>query len=177
MIVPPPYQPYYCEENIWLLAQSPEVAGAERLVLVISGAAGVACWDQKAGQVGEPVLWDYHVVLAAHEPTGWRLWDLDGRLDYPVTVELWLRTTFPFPELVPAQFQPRFAPIPAASFVRDFGSDRSHMRDAHGAWLHPPPPWPAPAGHGLTLAAAIQQARNGLDLAGLRLRIGDISDA
>jgi hypothetical protein len=171
----PLHQPFFCEENIWHLAQSSEVTGTERLVLVISGAEGVACWHQKAGDEGAPILWDYHVVLAALDPglQAWQLWDLDGRLGYPVPAETWLRTTFPFPDRVPARFQPRFAVIPAADYVRTLSTDRSHMRDAQGAWLKPPPPWPAPAGHGLTLASAVEQARQGLDLAGLRLRILD----
>jgi hypothetical protein len=45
------HQPFWCEENIWHLAQDPAVAGGERLVLVITGAGGgVACWHQKAGR-------------------------------------------------------------------------------------------------------------------------------
>jgi hypothetical protein len=175
--VPPLYQPFFCEENIWHLAQSADVPGAERLVLVISGEQGVACWHQKAGDEGAPILWDYHVVLAARDGGAWQLWDLDGRLGYPVPAEMWLRTTFPMPDLVPARYQPRFAVIPAAEYVRTLGTDRSHMRDAHGGWLKAPPPWPAPAGHGLTLPDAVAQARQGLDLAGLRLRIGDVSTA
>jgi hypothetical protein len=174
--VTPLYQPYWCEENIWQLAQSPDVVGDERLVLVITGVQGVACWHQKAGDEGQPVLWDYHVVLATHDPRArWQLWDLDGRLGYPVPAETWLRTTFPFPETVPARFQPRFAVIPAADYVQKLGSDRAHMRDARGGWLKPPPPWPAPAGQGLTLPQAIQQAREGLDLTGLQARLRDPS--
>lgn len=174
--VPPLHHPFFCEENIWHLAQSPDVPGTERLVLVLTGESGVACWHQKAGEADAPILWDYHVVLAARDGA-WQLWDLDGRLGYPVPAETWLRTTFPVPDLVPTRYQPRFAVIPAADYVRTLGSDRSHMRDARGAWLKPPPPWPAPAGHGLTLEAAVAQARQGLDLAGLRLRIGDVSAA
>jgi len=165
------HQPFWCEENIWHLAQHPATAAAERLVLVIAGAeAEVACWHQKAGGPGAPVLWDYHVVLATRA-RDWQIWDLDGRLGYPVSAEDWLRTTFPLPENVPDAFQPRFAVISADDYVDHFGSDRAHMRAADGSWQHPPPPWPELTGRGLTLAQAIAQARQGLDLGALRVRL------
>jgi hypothetical protein len=170
------YQPFWCEENIWHLAQHPAVARAERLVVVITGARHeVACWHQRAGEEGAPVLWDYHVVLAsrAGDDAGWQIWDLDGRLGYPVAARTWLRTTFPYADRVPAAFQPRFAAIPAEDYVARFGSDRSHMRDAKGAWLKTPPPWPALEGQGLTLDAAIEQARRGLDLDALAALLSD----
>ena len=129
----------------------------------------MACWQQKAGVGGAPILWDYHVVLATHA-VGWLIWDLDGRLGYPIAARTWLDTTFPCPNLVPARFQPRFALIPADDFVSTFGSDRGHMRAADGTWQQPPPPWPAIAGHGLTLADALRRARRGLDLAEVTAR-------
>jgi N-terminal glutamine amidase len=132
----------------------------------------VACWHQKAGDVGAPVLWDYHVVLAArHDARGWQLWDLDSRLGFPLPAETWLHTTFPRPESAPAQFQPRFGVIPAEEFVERFGSDRAHMRGAAGTWVQPPPPWKEITGQGLNLAEAIRRAREGIDLAGLRARL------
>jgi protein N-terminal glutamine amidohydrolase len=170
-MVPYLHQPFWCEENIWHLAQHPAVADTERLVLVIVGAtAEVACWHQKAGPDRGPVLWDYHVVLATRAEA-WHIWDLDGRLGYPVSAESWLRTTFPRPDLVPARHQPRFAVFPAEDYVRRFGSDRAHMRAANGTWLRPPPPWDVLAGQGLTLAGVLGEARRGLDLTALRERL------
>jgi len=164
------YQPFWCEENIWHLAQHPDTTGDERFVLVITGAqAEVACWQQKAGADGMPLLWDYHVVLATRSDR-WRIWDLDGRLGCPLFAENWLATTFPCPDLVPARFQPRFALIAADDYVRRFGSDRSHMRGEDGNWLQPPPPWPAIKGQGLTVADAIAEARRGLDQAAVTAR-------
>jgi protein N-terminal glutamine amidohydrolase len=167
------HQPFWCEENIWHLAQHPAAAADERLVLVITGVSDqVACWHQKAGEVGAPVLWDYHVVLAARaRDAEWQIWDLDSRVGFPVAAETWLRSTFPRPEAVPARFQPRFGVFAAEEFVERFGSDRSHMRDASGKWLQAPPPWGAIAGRGLSLSQAVGQARAGLDLAGLRARL------
>jgi hypothetical protein len=157
------YQPFWCEENIWHLAQNPATVADERFVLLITGAkAEVACWQQRSGVDGVPVLWDYHVVLATRSER-WQIWDLDGRLGFPVPAETWLGSTFPCPDLVPARFQPRFALIPAADYVQSFGSDRAHMRGPDGRWLQPPPPWPAITGQALSLADAIQQARQGFD--------------
>ncbi len=165
------HQPFWCEENIWHLAQNPTTAANERVVLVIAGAeAEVACWHQKAGIDGNPVLWDYHVVLATRTD-GWRIWDLDGRLGHPVSARTWLQTTFPHPELVPARYQPRFAVIAADDYVRRFGSDRSHMRGPDGLWLQTPPPWDEIAGHGMTLKDVIGEARRGLGLADLGAKL------
>jgi len=168
------YQPYWCEENIWHLAQHSATAAGDRLVLVITGAeAQVACWQQKAGVEGAPVLWDYHVVLATRQglQDGWQIWDLDGRAGLPVPAETWLRTTFPFPALVPESYQPRFAVISVDDYLQRFGSDRAHMRDPSGSWLQPPPPWAEIGGRGLSLADALAQARQGLDLAALKARL------
>lgn len=62
----PPYQPFYCEENIWLLAQDPRCGDGERLVVLITGTEGhVAMWRQKpADGPGEPLLWDYQIGRA-----------------------------------------------------------------------------------------------------------------
>jgi protein N-terminal glutamine amidohydrolase len=165
------YQAFWCEENIWQLVQHPAAAANERLVLVIAGAEDqVACWKQKAGNDLDPVFWDYHVVLATRADD-WRVWDLDSRLGLPVSARTWMQTTFPFPERVPRRFQPRFAAIPAEDYLQRFGSDRAHMRDVHGEWQQPPPPWTAIDGQGLRLADLIQQAKQGLDLVALAERL------
>jgi hypothetical protein len=151
------------------------VAGAdERVVLVVTGAsAEVACWHQKAGGADAPILWDYHVVLAARAGAAWSIWDLDGRLGAPVAARAWLGTTFPLPALVPARHQPRFEWIAADEYVRGFGSDRSHMRTPDGGWQREPPAWPPidGAGRALTLSALRARARDGLDLAALTARL------
>jgi hypothetical protein len=165
------YQSFWCEENIWQLIQHPAAAAKDRLVLVITGAeAQVACWKQKAGNDIDPVLWDYHVVLATRGDA-WRVWDLDSRLGFPVAAQMWMQKTFPFPERVSPRFRPRFAAIPTEDYFRQFGSDRSHMRDLHGRWQQPPPPWTAIDGRGLHLADLIQKARQGFDLETLRERL------
>lgn len=139
----PLHQPFYCEENIWHLAQDPRCGPGRRLVLVISGTSGrFAMWQQRAAPTpGEPIPWDYHVVLLVHHD-GWRVWDLDTALGAPLPVEAWLTGSFPHSQRVRAGYQPRFRVLPAAEYVAILRSDRSHMRDEDGGWLHPPPPWP-----------------------------------
>ena len=162
-----PYQPFWCEENIWQLARHPAPGPGERLVIVVTGVeAEVACWHQRAGRSRQPLCWDYHVVLGVRT-NGWSIWDLDTRLGYPVPARSWLDATFPCPEQVNPAFQPRFAVYPAAQWIDGFGSDRSHMRTAEGGWQHEPPAWPPISGSALTLGAAVASARAGLDLAGL----------
>ncbi len=165
------HQAFWCEENIWHLAQAPVTVADKRLVLAMSGPSGhVACWQQAAGEPGEGVLWDYHVVLATKSAT-WQIWDLDSRLGAPVAAETWLKETFPYPDFVPPRYHPRFAVIEAAAYVKAFASDRSHMRDQDGSWVQPPPPWPAISGSGLDLQGLRDLARNGLDMAEIAARL------
>lgn len=166
------HQPFWCEENIWHLAAHPAPGAGERRVLVITGAAReVACWQQRASRPGRPVLWDYHVVLAAHDSL-WRIWDLDSRLGAPLPAQDWLHATFPALERTPTPYQPRFAVFAARTWRDGFGSDRAHMRRADGGWQQPPPPWPVIGGQGITLAAAIAEARDGFDLTALAASLG-----
>ncbi len=170
----PVHQPFWCEENIWHLADDATVGDGDRQVVVITGADHhVACWQQRAAEPGEPVLWDYHVVLAVAAASGWQVWDLDTRLACPGPALTWLRSTFPHLAALRTGFRPRFLLIPATEYRRDFRADRAHMRRADGGWQQPPPPWPAPSGSGaLSLDACRQRAAAGLTLAELRERWG-----
>ena len=37
---------------------------------------------------------------------------------------------------------PLFRLVERSIFIREFASDRSHMLDAEGKWMAPPPDWP-----------------------------------
>jgi hypothetical protein len=173
----PPYQPIYCEENIWLLAQDPRCGTGERLVALITGAAGhVAMWHQKPAEApGEPLLWDYHVVLLVRD-TAWRVWDFECDLGMPVAAGTWLAACFPHQERIPARYRPRFRVMPAHDYVATLRSDRSHMRDDDGAYAKPPPPWQPPgagAGSNLVQFVDLDQTFVGdvLDLPALQRRL------
>ncbi len=148
----PDYQPFYCEENVWRLCQDQRLGGAEALVAVITGAGRVgaerrcAFYHQRcAAAPGEPVLWDFHVVLLVRT-RGWQVWDLDSGLGAPVAAGDYLAATFGDQQLIPAALRPRLRLIDAAAYVSQLRSDRSHMRDRAGRYLQPPPPWPPPGG-------------------------------
>lgn len=129
------YQPFWCEENVWHLAGEPALAARRRKVVFISNAAQqCAVWAQRAG---DPVVWDYHVVLVVDD----RVFDLDTTLGVDVPLSTWCAVSFRAE--APPALRPRFRVVDADVYRATFSSDRSHMRDALGHWCAPPPPWPA----------------------------------
>lgn len=166
----PRYQAYYCEENAWHLCADPRLASAEIEVAIVTNATRtVALWHQRAAtQPNAPVVWDYHVLLFARDDAGWSTWDLDTTLGLPVRASEWLGQTF---RPVAPRLTPRFQLLTASDYTKRFASDRSHMRDEHGAWLQPPPPWPTIGeGHTLPDLLALDHGE-WLTLADLRARL------
>jgi protein N-terminal glutamine amidohydrolase len=126
-VTPRRYAPFWCEENVWWLAQEPrdEAIGAE-VAIISNQARMVALWSQRAAKAPElPVVWDYHVVLALRGPSGTRISDLDCTLGPAVSAAHWL--TESFPAAVEPRFAPRFRVLDAELYVRTLRSDRSHM--------------------------------------------------
>lgn len=135
----------YCEENVWHLCQHERFADAEPHAVFISNrrrACPLYC-QRSASNPGEPMLWDYHVVLFFKDGPNWNVWDLDTVIEIPASVDDYLRQTFPFGDQIDGQYVPSFRPVAADEFVPRFASDRSHMKDFQGKWLAPPPSWPA----------------------------------
>ncbi|MFW5744578.1 MAG: hypothetical protein ACOC2D_14975 [Spirochaetota bacterium] len=140
------YAPYYCEENVyWLahddLAVRPDADGGARVVLISNPHRAVAVAAQRAGRgPAGIVVWDYHAVYVRD---GF-VYDLDSVLSCPVPIAEYCAATFPaaLRESAPA-CAPVFAVIAARDYLRVFSSDRSHMRDEHGSYRQPPPPWRA----------------------------------
>jgi hypothetical protein len=140
------YTPYYCEENIYLLAEKLSgTAGAAFHVLFITN-AGKSCMllHQKAAGIGKPVFWDYHVILLSGSGPDSQVLDLDTRLGFPCAAPDYLARTFPSD--APEELRPLFKVIPAETYLDGFSSDRRHMRSSDGAWLKPPPEWPCLSG-------------------------------
>lgn len=133
------YTAYYCEENVWHLAADPRVSGDRRSAVFISNRArACALWQQRASQdPAIPVLWDYHVILLCDRS----IYDLDTRLPFPCDAKTYLDETFP----AVWQEPPRFRVVDASVFLKNFASDRSHMKK-DGEWSVLPPKWPAIVG-------------------------------
>lgn len=137
---PPRYAPYYCEENVWWLAQRVRPGETRAEVAIVTNAArSVVFAAQRASEDGLPITWDYHVVLASFSPRGTDVWDLDCTLGMPLPAHAWIDASFP--ASAPARLAPRFRVVPAERYVAALASDRHHMRAPDGSWLVPPPPW------------------------------------
>lgn len=134
------YHPYYCEENIWHLAQHLELSNYDQKNVVFISNRNKTCavWHMRAGQSNQPLIWDYHVILLAQKGTSWWVWDLDTTLGLPIPAETYFIESF---RPVPAVYLPQFRVVGAAEYTAHFFSDRSHML-RNGQWMAPPPPWP-----------------------------------
>ncbi len=140
------YQPYYCEENIWRLAQSGLIDADDASVCIVSNRwKSCAFRHQRAASHPDDILiWDYHVVLIETSGKKVRIWDLDSRLGCPVPADSYLARTFSGRELWPQRYRPVFRLIEAREYVDKLSTDRSHMKDADGHYVQPPPQWKAP---------------------------------
>jgi len=137
------YTPYYCEENIWYLAQEECFRGQETHAVLISGKGPYRrFWHQaNAKHPDLPVLWDYHAILLSYRK-GWWVWDLDTTLGLPVSADSYFHKTFLRPNHDAKDSDVILRLIPAAEYVEAFCSDRSHMKLPSGDWAAPPPGWP-----------------------------------
>ena len=138
------YTPFYCEENIWHLAQAECFRGLDAFVVIISGEGDYRrLWFQSLAVDQEsPVFWDYHVLLLVFN-SGWQVWDLDTTLGLPVTAETYFQKTFLNSSIDLDNCDVILRLIASGSYVQSFSSDRSHMKSSTGEWLAPPPEWPA----------------------------------
>lgn len=98
-----------------------------------------AVWHQRAAGPGQPVIWDYHVILLCLSGRGWQVWDMDTLLGFPEAFDSYVANSF---LAVEAGFAPEFRLLTAQQYVAVFSSDRKHMLDSSGDWLVSPPPWP-----------------------------------
>ncbi len=127
-----PYQPFYCEENAWQLAQRIERGW---VWLITNRARTVAMLHQRAGD--PVVVWDYHVVVVDDDRV---VHDPDTTLAPGVRAAAYLDACFPVGVFAPA-YAPAFRVFDIATYRAQFCSDRSHMLDDEGAYRAPPPPW------------------------------------
>lgn len=164
-----PYQPFYCEENVWHLCQ--HLAPPRAAVFVSNPDRQVVVFGQRAGAPQPYVVWDYHVVAAAERGGAWWIHDPDCLAGSPLPLARWLDVSFPHVGRADPAFDPRFRVVDGATYVRDLCTDRRHMREGPD-WRAPPPPWP-PIGVDFNLFDYVTMSaddRDVLDLDGLRRR-------
>lgn len=164
-----PYQPYYCEENVWQLCR--RLAAPCGALFVSNPRQQVVVFAQRAASAQPYVVWDYHVVALAGACDGWVVHDPDCVVGSPLPVERWLAASFPHVGRADPAFDPLFRFVDGAAYVDGLRTDRRHMRDG-SRWRAPPPPWP-PIGEGFNLFDYVRMAPRDpdvLDLAALRRR-------
>ncbi len=143
-----PYTPHYCEENVWQALTHPDFQAQltnTHAVFISNTVRQCPIWEQRASRIyGNPVVWDYHVVMLVTRPENpTQVWDFDTLLGAPSSFEQWWHTSFPFLTQLTRPYLPLFRIIPARDYITLLSSDRRHMRDEQGEWRMPPPPWPA----------------------------------
>ncbi|MGB0524019.1 MAG: hypothetical protein ACPGJS_13710 [Flammeovirgaceae bacterium] len=131
-----PYQAFYCEENIWHLAN---VFPNSLVLFILNYEKTTKLYYQKAAAHPLlPIHWDYHVILLREEEE--LIYDFDTHLGFPVEVPSYFNMTFNIGiEHIDPNCMLRF--IHAQDYLKYFSSDRSHMKDEIGNWIHPPPAW------------------------------------
>uniref|UniRef100_A0A452VB08 Protein N-terminal glutamine amidohydrolase n=2 Tax=Ursidae TaxID=9632 RepID=A0A452VB08_URSMA len=139
---------YFSEENIWKLCEYIKNHDQYPLeecyaVFISNERKMIPIWKQQARPGDGPVIWDYHVVLL-HVSSGGQsfIYDLDTVLPFPCPFDTYVEDAFKSDEDIHPQFRRKFRVIRADSYLKNFASDRSHMKDSSGNWREPPPSYP-----------------------------------
>ncbi|KAI9226606.1 MAG: protein N-terminal glutamine amidohydrolase [Piptocephalis tieghemiana] len=144
------HTPYYCEENVFLLAKHLIQEGrvdndshSLSVVIVSNPLRKTPMWHQKASDSMDGfIVWDYHVFLVARTSAGTWVLDRDSSLPFPSTFHSYVQQTFRPGICLNEKFHRIFRVIPAVDYISSFSSDRSHMLDASGQYQAPPPLYP-----------------------------------
>lgn len=144
------YVSCYCEENVYKLVEEVTKAHPNELdkcyvIFISNPCKTVPLWRQKSAKTDDRlVIWDYHVILVYHpEPEKCLVYDLDSELPFPTYIHKYITETFRTDHILKPDYFRYFRVIPASEFVKEFASDRRHMRRADGTWIKPPPSYPA----------------------------------
>ncbi|XP_021090132.1 protein N-terminal glutamine amidohydrolase isoform X2 [Mesocricetus auratus] len=142
------YSSCYCEENIWKLCEYIKTHDQYPLeecsaVFISNEKKMVPIWKQQARPGNGPVIWDYHVVLL-HVPSEGQsfIYDLDSILPFPCPFDIYVEDALKSDDDIHPQFRRKFRVVRADSYLKNFASDRSHMKDSSGNWREPPPAYP-----------------------------------
>ncbi|XP_060536488.1 protein N-terminal glutamine amidohydrolase [Cylas formicarius] len=144
------YVSCYCEENIYKLAEVVNKIYCNEInkcfvVFISNPSRTVPLWRQRAGKDEDRlVIWDYHVIFLYHpEPEKCLVYDLDSELPFPTYVHKYVTETFRTDHILKPDYFRYFRVIPAVEFIKEFASDRRHMKRPDGSWIKPPPNYPA----------------------------------
>lgn len=124
------YTPLFCEENIWKFieyCQTNDTIKPLDVIFIINPNRTVVLFDQKSSHEKEPVIWDYHVILAAEYEQQTVIFDFDSRRPFPDVINSYFTRTFQSWSLLPETLRPLLRIINATHFYKHFSSDRSHM--------------------------------------------------
>ena len=138
------YQYCFCEENVLQLLKDPRIPHAKRFAVGITGDDKYFAIGATAGRDGGITNWDYHVIMVAFDDAAkeFLVYDLDSALPFPTPLARYVDKSFSSIDC-PVSRKARFRIFPADTYLTEFSSDRSHMRDETGAWRLQPPSWPA----------------------------------
>ncbi|XP_051246935.1 protein N-terminal glutamine amidohydrolase [Dicentrarchus labrax] len=142
------YTSCYCEENVWKLCEfvrTEQTASLDELFVVFISNENrmVPLWKQKSGRRDQPVIWDYHVVLLqVGLQSDSLVYDLDSELPFPCSLQLYADQALRSDRNIRPAYHRKLRVVPADSFLLNFASDRSHMRNPDGTWKTPPPLYP-----------------------------------
>lgn len=125
------YTAFFCEENIWWLANSLVNSGVDpsslTVLLFSNPEQRVLMANQRAAPAGQLLAWDYHVVLEMQTEAGRQVLDFDTRLGFVIPWQRYFEHSFLPQEQLPESYRTWVRPIAAGDYLRQFFSDRSHM--------------------------------------------------
>ncbi|CAK9812473.1 Protein N-terminal glutamine amidohydrolase [Anthophora plagiata] len=138
----------YREENVWKLCQDVATRHGSELqhccvVFVSNSWRSVPLWRQRAGKDEDKlVVWDFHVILIYAPDERAVVYDLDSALPFPTHFWKYAMETFRSDEVLQPQHHRRFRVVPASVYLKEFASDRHHMKREDGTWIKTPPDYP-----------------------------------
>ncbi|XP_071180126.1 protein N-terminal glutamine amidohydrolase-like [Mytilus edulis] len=140
------YTKCYCEENVWKVCEyvknhHPAVLDNCYCVFISNKDKVIPLWQQKSSQREDTlVIWDYHVIFIYKQSEKESfVYDLDTSLPFPCDFKTYFLEGIRSNQTLQPQYHRSFRVISAPMFLQTFASDRSHMLNEEGNYLHPPP--------------------------------------
>ena len=133
------YTANFCEENIWKLGQrlvASEKTPTLKYVLLLSNhERHIPLYHQQHSSQGQPVIWDYHVILL--DANKQLIYDFDSHLPFPIAANHYFQETVMSSAIPEWRVWVRAIPLP--DYLAHFSSNRAHMLTQNAAL---PSVWP-----------------------------------